>query len=85
METKRDDKKIVSSIDDRRSQVYIPVEVDVVAVDGAVEGDGDHLGHLGWVDVAGHPGAVGRAEAVWQLALAQVAVGGPVRILPLEE
>ena len=67
------------------SQTDLPVEVDVVAVDSTVEGDGDHLGDLCGVDVAGHPGAVGRAEAVGQLALAQVAVGGPVRILPAEE
>ena len=43
---------------------FSPVEVDIVAVDGTVEGDGDHLGDLGGVDVARHPGAVGRAEAV---------------------
>ena len=67
------------------SQPGLPVEVDVVAVDGAVEGDGDHLWDLCGVDVAGHPGAVGRAEAVGQLALAQVTVGGPIRILPVEE
>ena len=59
----------------------LPVEVNVVAIDGAVEGDGDHLRDLGGVDVARHPGAIGRAETVRQLALAQVAVGGPVWIL----
>ena len=59
----------------------LPVEVNVVAIDGAVEGDGDHLRDLGRVDVARYPGAIGRAETVRQLALAQVAVRGPVRIL----
>ena len=62
----------------------LPVEVNVVAVDGAVKRDGDHLRHLGGVDVAGHPGAIGRTEAVWQLALAQVAIWGPVGVLKEE-
>ena len=57
------------------------VEINVVTVDGAVEGDCDHLGHLCGIDVSGHAGSVRRAEAVGQLALAQVAVGGPVGIL----
>ena len=57
------------------------VEVDVVGVDGAVEGDGDHLGDLVRVDVAGDPGAVRRAEAVGQLARGSVALGGAVGVL----
>ena len=56
------------------------VQVDIVAIDSTVEGDGDHLGNLVRVDASGHPGAVGRAEAVGQLALAEVAVGGPVGV-----
>lgn len=44
------------------------VQLDVVVVDGVVEGDGDHHGHvLGW-KVAGHGGSVLRAEAVGQNA-----------------
>ena len=57
------------------------VEIDVVAVDGAIERDGDHLRHLCRVNVARHAGAVGRAEAIGQLTLGQVAVGRPVGVL----
>ena len=32
------------------------VEVEVVGVDGSIEGDGDHLGHLVLLDVARDPG-----------------------------
>lgn len=35
------------------------VEVDVVDVDGAVEGEGDHLGHVGWFQVTGDSGTIG--------------------------
>ena len=47
--------------------------------DGAVEGQCDHLGRLldGGVGGAGDDGAVGRAEAVGQHALRQVASGCP--------
>lgn len=47
--------------------------------DGAVEGECDHLGRLldGGVGGAGDDGAVGRAEAVGQHALRQVASGSP--------
>jgi len=57
------------------------VQVDVVHVDGAVEGDGDHLGHLLGLDAAGDAGSVRRAEAVGQSALRGIALGGPVGIL----
>ena len=57
------------------------VQVDVVRVDGAVEGDGDHLGDLGGVDVARHPRPVGGAEAVRKLALGEVTVWGSVGVL----
>ena len=40
------------------------VEVDVVDVDGAVEGDGDHLGHLLGLEATGDARAVGRAVTV---------------------
>ena len=50
------------------------VDVDVVDVDGAVEGEGDHLGHLGHFEVAGDLGAVGGAEAVGEDALTRVAL-----------
>ena len=59
----------------------ILVEVHVVGVDGSVEGDGDHLGDLGGVDVAGHPRPVGGAEAVRKLALGEVTVWGSVGVL----
>lgn len=35
------------------------VEVDVVDVDGSVEGDRYHLGYLGWLEVTWDSGAVG--------------------------
>ena len=46
---------------------------------GAVEGEGDHLGRLldRGIGGAGDDGAVGRAEAVGQHALRQVASGSP--------
>ena len=58
-----------------------PIEINVVTVDGPVEGDCDHLGNLCGVDVARDSSPVGRAEAVWELALAEVAVGGAVGVL----
>lgn len=57
------------------------VEVDVVHVDGTVEGDGDHLRHLVGLDVARDAGAVGGAEAVGQHALRGVAVRRAVRVV----
>lgn len=56
------------------------VQVDVVDVDGTVEGERDHLRHLVGLNVAGDAGAVGRAEAVGQHALGGVAVRRAVRI-----
>jgi len=57
------------------------VQVDVVRVDGAVEGDGDHLGDLGGVNVARNSCPVRGAEAVRKLALGEVTVWGPIRVL----
>ena len=56
------------------------VDGHVGAGDGAVEGHGHHLRGLLHVDVgrARDHGAVGRAEAVGQNAVGQVASGGPV-------
>lgn len=42
------------------------VEADVVVVNGVVEGDRDHLGHILAREVAGYRGTVLRAEAVGQ-------------------
>ena len=58
-----------------------PVEVNVVAVDGSVESDGDHLRHLSRIDVPGHSGTIGGTETVGKLALAQVTVGRSIGIL----
>ena len=57
------------------------VQVDVVRVDGPVEGDGDHLGDLSRVNVAWNSGAIRGAEAVRELALGEVTVWGPIRVL----
>ncbi len=57
------------------------VQVNVVAIDGPVEGDGDHLRDLGGVDIARHSGAVWRAEAVGQLTLTEVTVRSAVGVL----
>ena len=57
-----------------------PVQVDVVAVDGAVEGDGDHLGHLSRVNISWHSGSVRGTEAIRQLTLGKVAIRCPVRV-----
>lgn len=56
------------------------VQVDVVDVDGTVEGEGDHLGHVGRLEVAGNSGTIGRAEAIGEDTLGWVAVGGSVGI-----
>lgn len=57
------------------------VKVNVITVDGSVEGDCDHLRNLGRIDVARNPGAVRAAETVRKLALGQVTVGSSVRVL----
>lgn len=56
------------------------VQVDVVDVDGAVEGDGDHLRHLRRLNVAGNARSISRAEAVGQHALRGIAVWRTIRI-----
>ena len=56
------------------------VQVNVVHVDGTVEGDGDHLGNLAGLDVAGDTSSVSRAETIGENALGRVAVGGTVRV-----
>lgn len=56
------------------------VQVDVVDVDGTVEGERDHLGHLAGLNVAGDASAISRAEAVGEHALGRVAVGRTVRV-----
>jgi len=52
------------------------VVLDVVDVDGAVEGEQDHLGGVLGVESAGDDGAIARAEAVRQLTFGGVALGG---------
>ena len=64
------------------------VQINVVVVDGIVEGDGDHLGNVLAVraggsdsaEAAGYLGAVLRAEAVGELANVGVASRGAVGI-----
>lgn len=57
------------------------VEFDVVVVDGVIEGDGDHLGHVLGGQVTGGDGAVLGAEAVGQHALRRVARWGSVGVV----
>lgn len=56
-------------------------EVNVVGVNGTVEGDGDHLRNLSGVNVSGNPGTIRGAETIRELTLAEVTVGGPVGVL----
>ena len=56
------------------------IEIDVVDVDGSVEGDGDHLGHLLGLKTSRDTRAVSRAVAVRQHALGRVAVGCTIRV-----
>lgn len=64
------------------------VKVDVVVVDGIVEGDGDHLGNVvavgsGWSNSAkttGNLSSVLRAETIGQFADVGVTSRGPVGI-----
>ena len=61
------------------------VEVDVVVVDGAVEGDGDHLRHsvtrtLSWTQTSGYTSPVLGAETVWQDTNIQVTGRSSVRV-----
>lgn len=40
------------------------IQIDVVNVDGSVEGQCDHLRYLGWLNVARNTGTIGRTEAI---------------------
>lgn len=60
---------------------HLLVQLDVVVVDGVVEGDGDHHGHILGGQVAGNGGAVLRAEAVGQDAHGGIAGRGAVGIV----
>lgn len=42
------------------------VQLDVVVVDGVIEGDGDHLRHIFGGQVARNGGSIFRTEAVWK-------------------
>lgn len=57
------------------------VELDVVVVDGIIEGDGDHLGDVLGGQVPGNGGTVLRAEAIWQHAHCGVAGRSAVGII----
>lgn len=57
------------------------VQLDVVVVDGVVERDGDHLGHVFGRQVSGDGGAVLGAEAVREDAHGRVAGGSPIRVV----
>jgi len=57
------------------------VKVNVITVDGSVEGDGDHLRNLGRINVSRNLGTIRAAEAVREDTLGQITVGGSVRIL----
>jgi hypothetical protein len=54
----------------------ILVDLDIVNVDGSVEGDGDHLGNLGDLQPTRHLRTVKRTEAVGQHAVLQPANQG---------
>lgn len=66
---------------DSLSVEHLLEDSDVVGVDGAVEGDGDHLRHLDRLKTARDPRSIRGAEAIWQLALAKITVRRPVGIL----
>lgn len=57
------------------------VDVDVVVVDGIVEGDGDHLGNCVGLQLPGDLGSVWGAETVGEDALVLVAWGSSVGVL----
>lgn len=57
------------------------VQLDVVVVDGVVESDGDHLGHVFGREVSGDGGAIFRTETVGQVAHGGVARWGAVGIV----
>jgi hypothetical protein len=57
------------------------VELDVVVVDGVIEGDRDHLRDVFGGEVPGDGGAVLRAEAIGEDADGGVARRGAVRIV----
>lgn len=57
------------------------VQLDVVVVNGIVEGDCDHLGHVLGGQVAGDDGAIFGAEAIGQHALRRVARGRAVGVV----
>ena len=59
------------------------IEINVVRVDGSIEGDGDHLRNLVRVDISRDPRAVRRTETVRELTLSQVAVRSSVGILAM--
>jgi hypothetical protein len=56
------------------------VQVNIVDVNGSIECDGDHLGHLRWFNVAGNASSVSGTEAIGQDTLGCVAVGRTVWI-----
>ena len=56
-------------------------QINVVRINGTVEGDGDHLRNLGRINVARDSGTIRRTKAIWKLTLAQVAVWSAVGIL----
>lgn len=57
------------------------VQLDVVVVNGVVEGDGDHLRHFGGGKVPGDRGSILRAEAVGQHAHGRVTWRRTVRVV----
>lgn len=59
---------------------YLFIKVDVINVDGTVEGDRYHLRYLVGFDAARNAGTVSRAETVWQCTLVSVAIGRSVRV-----
>lgn len=60
---------------------HLLVQLDVVVVDGVIEGDGDHLGYVLGRQVAGDGRTVLGAETVGQHANGRVAGGGAVRVV----
>ena len=66
---------------DRLSAEDLLVQVNVVRVDGAIEGDGDHLRNLVSIYISRNPGSIRRAETVRKLTHTGVAVSCSVRIL----
>merc|ERR1719223_2384769 len=59
-----------------------PLEkINVVRVDGSIEGNSDHLRNLSRIDISRDPGTIRRTETVRELTLAKITVRSSIGIL----